>query len=76
MVLEEVERDLRSIRLPRWGRVVRAEGVVPWLVVDGDGVPVRPIGGFLREFVARGSAAGSVRAVTPTTCTAGGGSCG
>jgi hypothetical protein len=30
----EFERDLDSIRLPRWGRVVPAEGVVPWLVVD------------------------------------------
>jgi len=30
-----VERDLASIRLPRWGRVVAAEGVVPWLAAVG-----------------------------------------
>ena len=32
-----VERDIASIRLPQWGQVVEAEGVVPWLVVDPDG---------------------------------------
>ncbi len=56
-----LERDLASIRLPRWGRVVAAEGVVPWLVVDTDGEVVEPIQRFLRDFVARGSRIGSVR---------------
>jgi hypothetical protein len=50
----ELERDLGSIRLPRWGRVVPVEGVVPWLVVDLDGEAVEPIQRFLRDFVARG----------------------
>jgi integrase len=56
-----VERDLGTVRLPRWGAVVEGEGVVPWLVVDPDGVPVEPIVRFLRDFVARGNRPGSVR---------------
>ena len=56
-----VERDIASIRLPQWGRVVEAEGVVPWLVVDPDSNPVAPVHRFLRDFVARGNRAGSVR---------------
>jgi integrase/recombinase XerD len=56
-----VERDIASIRLPRWGRVVAAEGVVPWLVAGPDGSPVEPVQRFLRDFVARGNRAGSVR---------------
>jgi integrase/recombinase XerD len=55
------ERDIASIRLPRWGRVVEAEGVVPWLVVDPDSNPVAPVRRFLRDFVARGNRPGSVR---------------
>jgi hypothetical protein len=51
----ELERDLGSIRLPRWGRVVPVEGVVPWLVVDLDGEAVEPIQRFLRDFVAGGN---------------------
>jgi integrase len=35
--------------------------VVPWVVVDPAGVAVEPVGRFLREFVARGNAASSVR---------------
>jgi Phage integrase, N-terminal SAM-like domain len=56
-----VERDLASIRLQQWGRVVEAEGVVPWLVVGPDGNVVEPVQRFLRDFVARGNRAGSVR---------------
>jgi integrase len=58
---DEVERDLGSIRLPRWGRVETADGVVPWLVVDPLGEPVVPIRRFLTDFVARGNPASSVR---------------
>jgi integrase/recombinase XerD len=58
---DEVERELGSIRLPRWGRVVLAEGVVPFLVVDPAGQLVEPIRRFLRDFVARGNRSGSVR---------------
>ena len=56
-----VERDLSGIRLPRWGAVVESDGVVPWVVVDADGVPVEPIQRFLRDFVAQGNRPGSVR---------------
>lgn len=57
----EVERELGSLRLPRWGRVVPAVGIVSWQVVDPDGRPVEPIERFLRDFVARGNRPGSVR---------------
>ena len=58
---DALERDLASIRLPRWGRVVAVEGVMPWLVVDPAGDAVEPIQRFLRDFVARGNRIGSVR---------------
>lgn len=46
-VFDEVERDIAAIRLPLRGRVAPAKGVVPWLVVDDDGVPVEPVRRFL-----------------------------
>lgn len=58
---DEVERNVESVRLPRWGRVVPDGGGVPWLVVDSDGKPVAPVQQFLRDFVARGNRPGSVR---------------
>jgi integrase/recombinase XerD len=60
-LFDEVERDVGSIRLPRWGRVVPDGGVVPWLLVDPSGEPVAPVRQFLADFVARGNRAGSVR---------------
>lgn len=60
-VFDEVERDIAAIRLPMWGRVVPAEGVVPWLVVDDDGVPVEPVRRFLVDFAARDTSLASVR---------------
>jgi len=60
-MLDGFERDIGSIRLPQWGRVVRSGGVVPWLVVDPAGQVVEPVRRFLRDFVARGNAEGSVR---------------
>jgi integrase/recombinase XerD len=59
--MDEIDRDLEALWLPAWGRVVRAAGVVPWMVVDPAGVPVEPVRRFMRDFVARGNAAGSVR---------------
>jgi integrase len=60
--LDEIgERDVGSVRLPLWGRVVVAAGVVPWLVVGADGRVVEPIARFLRDFAARGNRPGSVR---------------
>ena len=58
---DALERDVESVRLPRWGRVVAAAGVVPWQVVDADGDVVEPVQRFLRDFVARGNRVGSVR---------------
>ncbi len=60
-MFDDVERDVGSIRLPQWGRVVSVTGTVPWLVVDPDGVPVEPVRRFLVDFVARDNRAGSVR---------------
>lgn len=61
MIFDEFDRDLRSLRPVRWGQVVATDGPIPFLVVDDDGRPVEPIARFLRDFVARGHAAGSVR---------------
>ena len=62
MLVEEVEkRELGDLQLPRWGRVVAVDGVVPWEVVDPRGRPVEPIQRFLQDFTARGNRAGSVR---------------
>jgi hypothetical protein len=59
--VDGADRDVVDVRLPRWGGVVEAEGVVPWLVVDPVGRPVEPVRLFLREFVARGNRPASVR---------------
>ncbi|QFZ24795.1 site-specific integrase [Saccharothrix syringae] len=56
-----MERDVRSIQLPRWGRVLPAEGVVPWLVYDPDRVAVRPVRRYLADFVAQDGRPASVR---------------
>ena len=56
-----VERDIDAIQLDRWGAVRRADGVVPWVVMDPSGDSVDPIRVFLRDFVARDNRAGSVR---------------
>ncbi len=55
------ERDIASIVLPRWGKVVAVDGVVPFAVVGDDGEPVAAVGAFLRDFKASGNRAGSVR---------------
>lgn len=60
-MFDDVDRDIAAIRLPRWGRVVRVDGPVPWLVVDDEGVPVEPIRRYLTDFVARDTSKGSVR---------------
>jgi integrase/recombinase XerD len=60
-VFDDVERDIGLIVLPRWGKVVPADGLVPWAVVAPDGVLVEPIRRFLADFVARDNSAGSVR---------------
>jgi integrase len=59
--LDRVDRDVESLTLPAWGRVVATPGVVPWMVIDPDGRAVTAIQVFLRDFVARGNRPGSVR---------------
>src|SRR5262249_35808690 len=68
MGLDEVVRDVDAIRLPLWGRVARAGGPVAWVVLDNDGEPVEPVVRFLRDFVARGNAVGSVRSYCYALC--------
>jgi integrase/recombinase XerD len=60
-VFDDVERDIASVVMPRWGRVEASGGLVPWLVVGPDGVAVEPVRRFLADFVARGKSPGSVR---------------
>jgi integrase/recombinase XerD len=60
-VFDDVERDVWTIRLPRWGRVVEVDDAVPWAVVGEDGQIVEPIRRFLLDFIARGNRPGSVR---------------
>lgn len=57
----DICRDLTSIRLPDWGRVAARPGLVPWVVLDDVGVPVRAVDRFLIDFVARDNRSGSVR---------------
>lgn len=65
-MFEYVDRDIAAIQLPRWGQVVAAEGPVPWLVVDDDGMPVEPIRQYLVDFVARDTSLSSVRSYAYT----------
>jgi integrase/recombinase XerD len=60
-LFEDVERDVGSMELPRWGRVVRVDDAVGWLVVDPDGVAIEPVRRFLLDFLARNNRLGSVR---------------
>ncbi|UZG52839.1 tyrosine-type recombinase/integrase [Rhodococcus opacus] len=60
-MFDEVERDIGAIRLPRWGRVERATGVVAWNVLDDGGAPIEPIRRYLTDFVAQGNSQASVR---------------
>jgi integrase/recombinase XerD len=55
------QRDLGSIELPTWGRVVAGDDYVPWLVVDHANEPVEPICHYLSDFIACGNRPGSVR---------------
>lgn len=52
-VFDEVERDVRTIQLPRWGRVVDVDDAVPWVVVDENGEVMEPLQRLLLDCVAR-----------------------
>lgn len=54
-------RDVASIVLPDWGKVVAVDGVVPYLVADDSGHPVEALTLYLRDFKASGNRDGSVR---------------
>ncbi|MGW0251082.1 site-specific integrase [Nocardia goodfellowii] len=58
---DEDERDIRKLRLAKWGKVAELEGLVPFMVVDDQGVPVPPIRRFLTDFLAQGNSPRSVR---------------
>lgn len=60
-MFDDVEREVGRIRLPKWGKVARGDDVVPWLVVDPDGVPVEPVRRFLVDFAARDNRPASIR---------------
>jgi hypothetical protein len=57
----EAERDVAAIRLPKWGKVIALDGVVPFHVVDDAGNPVGALCSFLRDFKASGNRDASVR---------------
>lgn len=56
-----IDRDLGAIVVPRWGRVVPADGPVPWAVLTDEGVELEVVQRYLREFVARGASPLSAR---------------
>lgn len=58
---EEPARDLDAIRLPTWGRLVDADGVVPWRVENEVGHPIEPVQLYLLDLVAQGKSSGTVR---------------
>lgn len=61
MLEDNDHRVIEAIRLPLWGSVAASNGVVPWMLLDGLGAPIVPVEVFLRDFVARGRSANSVR---------------
>src|SRR6185295_18447292 len=58
---QNTDKDLETIEVPRWGRVVPADGPVPWTVLSDDDAEVDAVGQYLREFVARGGSPLSAR---------------
>ncbi|WIN00038.1 site-specific integrase [Actinoplanes oblitus] len=63
---ERPERDVASIKLPEWGRVGPSDGPVPFTVYDDADEPIEAVHRYLRDFVARGNSAGSVRSYAYT----------
>ena len=44
---QNTDNDLETIEVPRWGRVVPADGPVPWTVVSDDDTEVDAVGQYL-----------------------------
>jgi len=58
----ESPRDVAALVVARIGSVrVGSDPTLPWLLVDGAGVPVGPVSAFLREVLACGSSPASCR---------------
>ena len=60
-ISDEVERDLSTIVLPKWGCVRADDGPPPWLVVDDGDEAIEPIRRYLCDLVSRGRSSSSVR---------------
>ena len=60
-ISDEVERDLSTIVLPKWGCVRADDGPPPLLVVDDGDEAIEPIRRYLRDLVSRGRSSSSVR---------------
>jgi integrase/recombinase XerD len=58
---QNADKDLETIEVSRWGRVVPADGPVPWTVVSDIDTEVDAVAQYLREFVARGGSPLSAR---------------
>jgi hypothetical protein len=57
-----VPRDVGALVVPRIGRIrAGSDPTLPWLVVDGAGVPLGPVSEFLRDVLACGSSPASCR---------------
>ncbi|KLL09682.1 integrase [Protofrankia coriariae] len=58
---DNCDRVIDLIDLPEWGRVVPMVGVEPFCVVDEADRPVEPVRRFLRDLVAQGCSAATIR---------------
>ncbi len=60
-MFDNCDRVIDLIDPPEWGRVVPMAGVEPFCVVDESGRPVEPVRRFLRDLVAQGCSAATIR---------------
>ncbi|SLJ76360.1 site-specific integrase [Mycobacteroides abscessus] len=60
-MFDDLERDITTIRLSKWGSVSESHGPSVWLVYDDAEKPVSAIREFLIDFVAQGNSSSSVR---------------
>jgi hypothetical protein len=58
---DDLDRVIEVINPPRWGRVIRASGIGPFQLVDDARRPVEPARRFLRDLVAQGCSAATIR---------------
>jgi len=60
-MFDDLERDITTIRLSKWGSVSESHGPSVWLVYDDAEMPVSAIREFLIDFVAQGNSSSSAR---------------